>query len=233
MDETAPKRPEVLPPLADAILSGIQAEPWADNIVLGGGFALKHYCDFRPTQDIDAWWTDLPDPAIRDRLRTVLDRVAAENGYSLAHRHFGVTDSFEFENPATGNRVFSFQIALRDITLEQPLPSPWSPIQIETLRDNIGSKMNALVLRGAPRDFVDVYRVAQEGLLSIGECWAIWQRKNSDALIEDAQTQVLTHLTRLEARRPLDTIDDPAERTRAARLRAWYIQEFLHEIPID
>lgn len=50
------------------------------------------------------------------------------------------------------------------------------PILIETVRDNVASKMNALVDRGAPRDFLDIRAVIVKGLVSVEECWALWQR---------------------------------------------------------
>ncbi len=40
--------------------------------------------------------------------------------------------------------------------LEDSIESAWAPIKIKTLRDNVGAKMNALVGRGAPRDFIDI-----------------------------------------------------------------------------
>ncbi len=48
------------------------------------------------------------------------------------------------------NRVFSFKIAIRSVGLEPPVTCPWPPIPIQTLADNIGAKINALVDRGAP-----------------------------------------------------------------------------------
>ena len=72
-----PQRPTTLPLLAEAILAALSDEPLAGEIVLGGGVALKHYDDFRPTQDIDAWWCETRDaeamartvPTQRDRSR--------------------------------------------------------------------------------------------------------------------------------------------------------------------
>jgi hypothetical protein len=63
--------------------------------------------------------------------------------------------------------VFTVQIAPRTIELEEPIGrdrSPWAPILIEALADNVGAKMNALVNRGAPRDFLDVYTVVTASL---------------------------------------------------------------------
>ncbi len=224
-----PKRPETLPELTIATLEALGREPLSANIVLGGGIALKHYDDFRQTQDVDAWWRDAPDPATFEVVRAALARVATERGLQIEHRRFGATDSVEFK-AADGNRkIFSFQIAVRDVPLDEPLVSPWPPLLIETLRDNIGSKMNALVNRGAPRDFVDVYRVVNDGLIPAGACWALWREKNAAGSIEDARGKALTHLTRLEQRRPLETIAAPEEQENARTLRRWYKETFLDE----
>jgi hypothetical protein len=111
--------------------------------------------------------------------------------------------------------------------LEQPLISAWPPLLIETLRDNVGSKMNALVARGAPRDFVDVYRVVADGLISQEACWNLWKEKNPTVSLMAAKGQALSHLTRLETRRPLEQIADTTEREGAAQLRRWFHVSFL------
>jgi len=35
--------------------------------------------------------------------------------------------------------------------------------------------MVALVERGAPRDFLDIYTVCQAGLVTLEECWELWR----------------------------------------------------------
>ena len=221
-----PQRPTTLPLLAEAILAALSDEPLAGEIVLGGGVALKHYDDFRPTQDIDAWWRETRDAEAMARFREVLDTVAAREGLDVSARRFGATDSFEFRQK-DGKKVFSFQIAVRDVSLDAPFLSSWPPVLLESLGDNIGSKMNALVNRGAPRDFLDVHRVVVDGLMDVGACWELWRRKNEGADRSDAKGQVATHLARLELRRPLVNIVDVAERESANRLRRWYGEEFL------
>jgi len=211
----------------EATLEELSKEPLSANIILGGGIALKHYNDFRMTQDIDAWWREGRDPETLERIHEALKRVGAVSGYTIEHRQFGVTDSFEFRRQEGGRKEFSFQISVRDVSLEAPLVSAWPPLLIETLRDNIGSKMNALVNRGAPRDFVDIYRAIQDGLIGEAECWQLWQEKNSAASVEQAKRQVLAHLTRLEARRPLFMIPEEAERQGAEKLRTWFKETFL------
>ena len=50
-------------------------------------------------------------------------------------------------------RVFSFEVALRDIGIEAPVPGPWGRFPSETPADNIAATMNALVNRGARATF--------------------------------------------------------------------------------
>jgi hypothetical protein len=222
-----PRRPKALPEIAEAILVALSREPLSANIVLGGGVALKHYVDYRDTQDINAWWRLFPDPVTLTTVHTLLAEIARDHGCRIEHRHFGGTDSLEFKREGRNSKVFSFQISIRDVPLDEPLVSAWAPLLIETTRDNIGSKMNALVNRGSPRDFLDIYHVVNDGLSTSAECWTLWHRKNAGAEITDAQGQIRSHLNRLEQRRPLDTITNVTERDAAASLRQWYKTTFL------
>jgi len=105
--------------------------------------------------------------------------------------------------------IFSVQIADRDIELAKPVPGPWHPIRIESLRDNIASKRTALVDSGAPRDFMDIHAVITANILSIDR-----SMKNGDLTATQTAAQyrasqgaqVLKHLESIAARRPLDTL---------------------------
>jgi hypothetical protein len=220
-----PRKPAGLPPDAEEILTELRAYPEAQEVVLGGHLAPKHYLDYRRTNDIDAWWRRARSPAAEAAIRAAMASVAQRHRLELGERAFGEVTSFEF---LTGRRkVFSFRIAPRWRYLHEPLLSPWPPLLMETLQDNIASKMNALVNRGAPRDFLDVQRVVEEGLLGIEDCWALWQRANPDDTITVGQQKVLFHLAALETRRPLESIEDPDARGRASRTRSWFRTRFL------
>jgi hypothetical protein len=214
-----PEPPEILDPLGREILEGLRGHSEAASIVLGGGVALQHYCPFRPTRDLDAWWRGHPDPAARALIEQVMAAVAARFGLETNVRAWGDTQSFELLRE--GTKIYSFQIAIRDVQLEEPLESAWAPVRIETLRDNIGSKMSALVIRGAPRDFVDVHEVCRRGLATVHDCWRTWSRKNPGRSVAEAKVTLLRHLELIESRRPLASIDDERERRSAERLRAW------------
>lgn len=219
------KRPRQLDPLAAMVLDRLAGKPEASEIILGGYFALKHYLDYRATHDIDAWWRIRASRAAEAAIEEVMSRMAVENGLGFEKRSFGDTSSFELVQER--KRVFSFQIAVRSVELEPPIVSPWPPILIETLSDNIGAKMNALVDRGAPRDFADIKQVVEANLLTVARCWELWQAKNPEAQTDSAQANVRLHLAALEARRPLSIIADQDERARARATREWFASGFL------
>lgn len=219
-------KPNSLNPLAEKVLERLAAHPETSEIVLGGYFALQHYSGYRTTHDIDAWWRSRASKAAEQAIRMTMAEVAAENDFQLSERRFG--DTLSFELLSGGKKRFSFQIAVRSVTLEDPVTSAWPPLLIETLYDNAGSKMNALVNRGAPRDLLDIKHLCDENLLTPAVCWELWTRKNADGTVESAKQNLMLHILNLEARRPLDRIADSAERERARELRQWYRDTFLN-----
>jgi uncharacterized protein involved in cysteine biosynthesis len=61
MRDVRPLKPSSPDPLAADLLAGLGGFPCAQWIVLGGYFALKHYCDYRPTNarigfNLEAAW---------------------------------------------------------------------------------------------------------------------------------------------------------------------------------
>jgi hypothetical protein len=229
MRQPSPERPSIIDPLAEALLTRLQSFPAARHIVLGGYFALKHYCDYRVTHDVDAWWAEESREADREQaraaLKAVFESLASERGLIVNRRRFGDTESWEWLRAEA--KIFSFQIASRTLRLDPSVPSPWPPLLIETFADNVASKMNALVHRGAPRDFTDIRQLVITGHLTPVECWDLWKRKNPDLNPADAQAEVARHLHEIELRRPLDSLTDPAQREQARQTRSWFKAEFL------
>jgi len=219
-----PKKPEHLAAFPAAFLERLQDSPEAAQFVLGGYFALKHYLDYRETGDVDAWWRSREDPRALEAAREAFRQTADDFGYSVRERSWGETVSLEALDD-TGNHLFSFQVAVRSIQVENPIASPWGSIAIETFADNIASKMQALVARGAPRDFVDIKKVVDASLVSITRCWELWAAKDPGITFSDARFRVRAHLESIEARMPIERL--PAERRLAAsELRAWFRDEF-------
>lgn len=218
-------KPVAIDPRAEKVLALLAGKPEASEIVLGGYFALQHYADYRRTHDVDAWWKTRANPESEALIRQAMRRVADDDGYELKERRFGETVSFELARG--GRKEFSFRIAVRSIGLEEPVTSAWPPVLIETLADNVASKMTALVDRGAPRDFADIKHVVDEGLVTIERALDLWCRKNPGGDREAAKQKVVFHLAGIESRRPLDSIRDAAESERARSTRDWFKKEFL------
>ena len=220
MDPVKPERPN---PFAAAFLERLQGRPEAEQFVLGGYFALQHYLDYRETGDVDAWWRSREDPRALAAAREAFMHTAVQFGYTVRERTWGETISLEAFNGS--NKAFSFQISTRTVEIAPPLASPWGHFGIETLDDNVASKMMALVARGAPRDFVDIKALVDAGLVTVERCWELWNAKRSGIEIEDARLRVKMHLATIEARRPIERIP-AADRPAAQRLRSWYREVF-------
>ena len=223
MNNPAPTVPSALHPLAAEILKELAGKPESRFIILGGGVALQHYCLFRDTTDIDAWWENGAVASAEQVIHDAMSQVAARHNCNLIVRRWGETQSYEFRQGS--KKIFSFQISLRTIALEPAVTSSWPPIQLETFRDNLASKMNALVNRGAPRDFIDIYEVCKRELATVQFCWQAWADKNAGLSLEEARANVLRLLEQLESRRPLAGIGDRLERERAQTVRNWVRHE--------
>jgi Nucleotidyl transferase AbiEii toxin, Type IV TA system len=233
----SPTAPIDLDPLAAEILARLSRNRESQFVILGGQFALKCYFNYRPTHDIDGWWWQGISTEQRDLARSAIQEaaaeVAADHGLSIRRRSWGDTEAFDLQRPdSDGARtVFSVQIAERTVELDSPVVSPWPPIRIETLRDNLGSKMNALVARGAPRDFRDVYEVVQADLATVSELWDLWQAKNPGTNGKLARAQVVKHLESIAMRRPLNRLPEH-ERQWAETLRRWVRTDLVRDIDV-
>jgi hypothetical protein len=227
-----PEKPRHIAQYAEACLEALAEQGLGNRISLGGAFGLSYYLEYRPTHDIDAWWGSLTADA--DRRRIVGALQEALNRFGVARvRAWGDVVSVDLE--IGGRVVFSFQIASRTAQLEESKPAPWPPgMMLDSFRDLLAAKMVALVERGAPRDFRDVYAVCEAGLADPGLCWSLWQQRRrlsgDDTAPGRARLAILTHLERIELHRPLETIPDQADRARASTLRTWFRGRFLDGI---
>lgn len=198
-------------------------------ISLGGAFGLLHYLDHRPTHDVDAWWSEGVSNAQRRRVVELISGVLADHG-DLSIREWGDVCSLELRREK--NTVFSFQIADRSVQLEKSVPSPWTDVQIDSLNDLIASKMVALVERGAPRDFLDIFAVCKAKIAIPQECWQLWhlrqERSGGSTSRSRATLAITTSLSRIELRRPLISIENQQQRDEAERTRNWFKEEFIN-----
>jgi len=229
MRNLTPTPPKNLNAYAKELLDALAGHPEAIEIVLGGGVALSHYLEYRRTVDVDAWWRADSKAESRRLIHTVMEKLAAKHGMKIRVRTWGDTESYELLDD--NKKKFSFQISSRTQYIDAPLAAAWTPILIETLRDNVASKMTALVERGAPRDLLDIYQLCTNQVLSVPECWMLWTEKNPGRDVHDGRLKVLFHVERLELQRPLGKIERPEERDGAAAVRDWFKNRFC--IPGD
>jgi len=230
--EPRARRPSRFPKYAEICLKALVERGLADFISLGRAFGLLHYLDYRATRDVDAWWS--PDAGPRDRDCVVEALEEALEGYGAVRtRAWGDVVSVELED--TMGDTFSFQIAGRSVMIGVPSRAGWIDVPLDSFADLLGSKMVALVERGAPRDFRDVFAVCQAGMSTPSECWRLWALRQRGAGSDDdlsrARLAVESHLARIAAHRPLDRIQDGQGRAEAQRLRDWFTKEFLEAIP--
>lgn len=228
-----PSRPAHLSVYAEACLQALARQGWGEHLSLGGGLGLLHYLDYRLTHDVDAWW-DKDTPAhMRQTILEVIQTTLRPWG-GVTTRAWGEVASVELVRD--GEKVFSFQIAQRSAQLEPSQSAPWVAVKLDSLSDLVASKMVALVERGAPRDFLDIYAVCQAGLYTPVECWQRWAARQrlsgSDTDEQRARLAVETHLKRIELQRPLAEIAEPEQRTAAVRVRSWFKEVFLNALPL-
>lgn len=236
VNQPKPVPPEDLPPVALAVLDALRATEGAQpvvgaSLVIGGGVGLKHYLNLRPTHDLDLWWTREPESSDRRALEAVVAAVAKEHGYMLRHQSHGDVTSIAFVREADPDEaIFAVEVATRDVQLAPYGESAWSPVLLESLEDNVASKMVALVSRGYWRDFADIYAIVSNGLIANDDCWALWARKqqglNREPDVVSGKANVLRHLETLTLSRPIERFPEPAARARAATLRAWFKDDF-------
>jgi len=228
MKNVQPQRPSRLSPYAQACLDALVKANLADRISLGGALGLFHYLDYRPTHDVDAWWSRSLTEGQKQEVTRTLETVLAAFG-DVHVRAWGDVVSVELSRD--GTTVFSFQIAARSARLEEPISAGWINVPLDSLSDLVASKMVALVERGAPRDFLDIYTLCRAGLLNVSDCWELWSRRQtlagSDADRSRARLAIETHLERIALHRPLEKIADPQQREQARQVRDWYLNEFL------
>ena len=218
-----PHRPRDIDSFALAFLQRLQDDPNAGAFVLGGYFALKHYLDYRTTNDIDAWWAAGVESEALEAMRAAFRATAEQFGRQYRERSWGDTVSLEAWDE--DRKAFSFQVAERDVELARPVKGLWGNIAVESIDDNVGAKMSALVTRGAPRDFVDIKAIVDSGIATVDGCWSLWLRKNPSATLEYGKMAVQNNLAALIARTPLQSL--PAERRGAASaLRSWFRNTF-------
>jgi hypothetical protein len=164
-----PRRPSQVSEYAQACLQALAVSGLGQRLSLGGAFGLAHYHEYRTTHDLDAWWVEPVTGEDRQAIVSLLEETVRTFG-SVRTRAWG--DVVSVELMLNQKTVFSFQIAQRSAELQTPITGLWpGGLRVDSLPDLIASKMNALVERGAPRDFRDIYALCWAGVVEIARCW--------------------------------------------------------------
>jgi hypothetical protein len=225
--DLVPQRPKQLSSYAELCLEALSHSSLANRISLGGAVGLMHYHEYRPTHDVDAWWISTTSQQDRRQVEEVLESSLRPFG-DVRTRRWGDVTSIELRD--NNIVVFSFQIAERSAQLEALRSSPWRGVLLDSLTDLVASKMVALIERGAPRDFRDIYELCQVQLTSVDECWRLWHQRQelvgSDTDLMRAKIAVQLHLERIEKHRPLVSISEFGEREKAREVRSWFREVF-------
>ncbi|MGB7620919.1 MAG: nucleotidyl transferase AbiEii/AbiGii toxin family protein [Terriglobia bacterium] len=226
-----PRRPTHLPDYSETCLQALVVHGLGDKISLGGAFGLLHYLDYRSTHDVDAWWTPSATSEDQQQVIRVIEAVLRSLG-EIKTRAWGDVVSIELKRDE--RTVFSFQIARRSVQLEPSVPAPGTAVLLDSFVDLVASKMVALIERGAPRDFRDIFALCQAGLATPQSCWDLWRQRQqlagSDADSARARLAIQTHLARIAQHRPLTQISDRQQQGEAERLRRWFAEEFLNAL---
>jgi hypothetical protein len=117
------------------------------------------------------------------------------------------------------------------VILEDLNVAGWIDVPLDSFEDLVSTKMNALVQRGAPRDFLDVFTICHADLVTIEECWMLWHKRQE--LIGNqhddpkARLAIETHLSRIALQRPLEQFEDDEQREHAKKVREWFVNLFL------
>ncbi len=227
-DLMRPRRPTNIPAYAETSLQALVANGLNDKISMGGGFGLLHYLDYRTTHDVDAWWDASATSQEKDQIIQVIEAALSPYG-QVQRRAWG--DVVSIELVQTNRTVFSFQIAQRSAQLQPSVSATWIDVSLDSLPDLVAGKMVALIERGAPRDFRDVYALCHAGLTTPKQCWQLWRQRQqlagSDTDSHRARLAIETHLTRIALHRPLDDISDPDQKEETEHVRTWFREGFL------
>lgn len=226
-----PSRPTNIPSYAEVCLHALVDNNLNDKISLGGAFGLLHYLDYRSTHDVDAWWDTLVTSKEKEQVVKVIETALAQYG-EVHQRTWG--DVVSVELVKQNKTVFSFQIAQRSARLQPSISAKWIDVLLDSFPDLVASKMVALVERGAPRDFRDIYALCQSKLITPEQCWQLWKEREtlagSDLDTNRVRLAIETHLTRIALHRPLNKIADTKQRLEAEQIRNWFKKDFLNEL---
>lgn len=114
-------------------------------------------------------------------------------------------------------------------------------VSLDGFSDLVANKMVALVERGAPQDFLDIYTLCYEGLTTASRCWQLWkvrQESNGHMVkIKWAKMAVLNHVAQLGQAYASEEIVDPIEPNAIpiapnaiSHIQLWFQTDFLEAL---
>ena len=102
MDARRPRRPTHLSDHSRACLQALAERGLGTKISLGGALGLLHYLDYRPTHDVDAWWTD---SATAEDQRQVIDVIEVETHLARIAQHRRLEQITDLQRRAEAEQV--------------------------------------------------------------------------------------------------------------------------------
>ena len=113
------------------------------------------------------------------------------------------------------------------------LPSS-TTVSLDGLSDLVANKMVALVERGAPQDFLDIYTLCYEGLTTASRCWQLWKVRQKStgrtATTMWAKMAVLNHAAQLGQTCSSEKMADPIEPDVISHIQMWFQTDFLEAL---
>lgn len=221
---------------ATFILTEIQKDP-IDELCIVGGVALNHYIPYRTTDDLDTSWINgKPNLNTLRKLEIIGNKLSKEYNLIMKKEDNNTVNSFNFFNKQD-EKVFSIDCSIRSKFVEKKLIKPLNPsiqgIQVESLYDNITSKVTALIERGIPRDITDTIEIIKKTNISFEVImtnltnYYKWSDKEKSQKLDKIEKNVNAIFTR----RPINKFKNPkkALNTRKKIYKILFKKEYTNE----
>jgi hypothetical protein len=171
VNESVLRAPANLSRHAEACLRSVAGRDLGGKISIGGARGLQHYLEYRETHDVDSRWVEA---GAGDR-REVLDAVTKtlQQFGDVKTRVWGDVVSIEFAAIGKDRLQFSGRPPVRTTGYTRACSLD------EVLLDGLTwwrPKLVALLERGAPRDFQDIFTMCGDALLSVQQRWELWKK---------------------------------------------------------
>lgn len=107
-------------------------------------------------------------------------------------------------------------------------------VSLDGFSDLVSNKMVALVERGSPQDFLDIYTLCYEGLTTASGCWQLWKirQESTGHMVKTkwAKMAVLNHVAQLAETYPSEKRADSIEPSTISDIQMWFETDFLETL---